>query len=82
MDTLKRPVNWIDCTKVLAILAVIIDHLKGIIYENITIREISYFSVSVFVFMAGITSFYSWTRKNNVFHTLITNIKRILVSAQ
>ncbi len=48
--TEKKSVVWIDCAKFLAILAVLIDHGKGILYEGETIQYISFFSVSVFFF--------------------------------
>ena len=59
----KRSIVWIDCAKFLAILAVLIDHGKGILYEGETIQYISFFSVSVFFFLSGMTSWYSLERK-------------------
>lgn len=61
--TEKKSVVWIDCAKFLAILAVLIDHGKGILYEGETIQYISFFSVSVFFFLSGMTTWYSLGRK-------------------
>lgn len=59
----KKSILWIDCAKFLAILAVLIDHGKGILYEGETIQYISFFSVSVFFFLSGMTSWYSLERR-------------------
>ena len=61
--TEKKSVVWIDCAKFLAILAVLIDHGKGILYEGETTQYISFFSVSVFFFLSGMTTWYSLGRK-------------------
>ncbi|HJA92845.1 MAG TPA: acyltransferase [Candidatus Eisenbergiella merdipullorum] len=61
--TEKKSVIWIDCAKFLAILAVLVDHGKGILYEGETIQYISFFSVAVFFFLSGMTSWYSLERR-------------------
>ena len=48
MPKTRKNVMWIDCAKFLAILGVLADHGKGILYEGETIQYISFFSVSVF----------------------------------
>ena len=55
----KRNVVWIDCAKFLAILGVLVDHGKGILYEGESIQYLSFFSVSAFFFLSGMTSWYS-----------------------
>lgn len=55
----KENIMWIDCAKALAIFAVLADHVKGILYQNETIQYISFYSVAVFFFLSGMTSFYS-----------------------
>ena len=42
---------------------IVIDHGKGILYEGETIQYISFFSVSVFFFLSGMTTWYSLGRK-------------------
>ena len=51
--------KWINCAKFLAMAAVVTDHLCGIVYEDYNIRLVSYFSVSLFVLLSGVTAFYS-----------------------
>ena len=62
-DRKQNNVLWIDCAKFLAICAVLVDHAKGILYEGETIQYISFFSVSVFFFLSGMTSWYSLERR-------------------
>lgn len=52
-------VLWINCAKFLAICAVLMDHMKGIVYQSENLQYISFFSVSAFMFLSGMTSFYS-----------------------
>ena len=59
----KRNVVWIDCAKFLAILGVLVDHGKGILYEGESIQYLSFFSVSAFFFLSGMTSWYSLERR-------------------
>ncbi len=63
MPKTRKNVMWIDCAKFLAILGVLADHGKGILYEGETIQYISFFSVSVFFFLSGMTSWYSLERR-------------------
>ena len=51
----KSRVLWIDCAKAMAIIAVLLDHSNGIFYTNSWIATSSYFSVSLFVILAGMT---------------------------
>ncbi len=52
-------VLWIDFARFLSILAVLIDHTKGILYESEAVQSAFFYSVSAFFFLAGMTSFYS-----------------------
>lgn len=45
----KNRVFWIDAAKFLAILAVLVDHTYGVLYENQNIAFGSFFSVSLFI---------------------------------
>lgn len=73
--------EWINCAKFIAILAVIADHTNGVLYTDTRIALASYFSVTVFIFLSGITSFYSNHRHENnpVVKDTLRRIKGILV---
>lgn len=78
--TEKRNVVWIDCAKFLAILAVLIDHTKGILYEGETVQYIFFYSVAVFFFLSGMTSYYSLrSRKETGLSWVGRRLWRILV---
>lgn len=53
--TLKR-IQWIDCAKAVAIVAVAVDHSNRVIYTNPAIAKASYFSVTLFILLSGITT--------------------------
>ena len=55
-------VPWIDMAKFVAIVAVMVDHTNGILYHRSSIALASYFSVSLFILLMGITSFWSFER--------------------
>ncbi|MFX3632167.1 MAG: acyltransferase [Candidatus Pristimantibacillus sp.] len=48
--------RWIDFLKGVAILAVVLDHLHGIIYNNTQIHLLTQYSVTLFILLAGVTS--------------------------
>lgn len=77
----KIHLKWVDAAKGIAILAVLIDHLDGILYSNSMISVCSYFSVTVFVFLAGITSYYSSERhkEDDSKNEIIRKIKGIFI---
>lgn len=54
--------NWISVAKFVAVMAVIIDHTTGILYEGYAIKLGSYFSVTLFILVMGITTFWSFER--------------------
>lgn len=49
-------IQWIDCAKAVAIVAVLIDHNSGLLYKNPAIERASYFSVSLFILLSGIAA--------------------------
>lgn len=69
-----RREHWIDCLKVIAILAVLVDHTKGILYTNEMIRFASYYSVSLFVILGGITGYQS--NKKHIKEPYVKNVVR------
>lgn len=62
---MKDKIQWINCSKFVAILAVIVDHSYGILYSNQDIAYASYFSVSLFIIISGMTSYLSNQAKGN-----------------
>lgn len=58
---MSKKIDWIDFLKGLAILAVITDHLV-FTYTNKTIQMHTQFSVTMFIFLSGITSCISQSR--------------------
>lgn len=58
--TLKRE-SWIDVAKIIAILGVLIDHTKNILYLNQNIAYSSYYSVSLFIILMGVTTYKSYS---------------------
>ena len=70
----NKQLNWLNCTKFIAMLAVITDHVNGVCYTNTKIQYFSYFSVSLFILIAGYLSFNSIGRNHfsyfkTVFHS-------------
>ena len=63
MDNTKRA-YWIDVAKFMAIIAVMIDHTNGLLYKNPRIAYFSYYSVSLFILMMGVTSYWSYSKYN------------------
>lgn len=61
---MNKQIKWINCAKFIAILAVMIDHTSGILYTNEKIVLASYFSVSLFIIISGMTSWISYEKNN------------------
>jgi hypothetical protein len=57
---------WIDIAKLIAIIAVLIDHTYNILYTNPKIAYCSYFSVSLFILVMGVTSYWSYSNYTGV----------------
>lgn len=51
---LPKRIQWLECAKTVAIIAVIIDHTYGLLYTNIVISRASFFSVGLFILVSGI----------------------------
>lgn len=73
----RKRMNWIDCAKFIAICAVVVDHCNGSLYTNPRIATASYFSVSLFVLLSGITAWTSNEKSGDVFHWS-NDAKRVL----
>lgn len=44
---------WVDCTKAVAIFAVVVDHSYRWLYNSAAIQCASFYSVTLFVLLAG-----------------------------
>ena len=67
--------------KFIAILAVMVDHTNGVLYTHHSVAVASYFSVSLFIFLMGITTFWSYERNvGNLKTKVIQKISAISVS--
>lgn len=73
--------HWINAGKFIAIVAVIVNHTHNLIYKNETIEYISFFSVSLFILLSGVTSYYSCERHyaNRGIKELLRRISSIFI---
>lgn len=63
---IKQRYEWVDIMKAVAILAVILNHTVGLIFESQLILLHTGFSVTLFIFLSGITSSISISNKEEV----------------
>ena len=74
-----KDIQWINCAKFIAIFAVMLDHTYKILYVNRNLALASYFSVSLFVLISGMTCFISCERHNyNWLKTFAKSSKNIV----
>lgn len=66
----KQRISWIDTTKTLAIIAVLVDHTSGVLYDTPILQILSYYSVSTFVLLIGVTSYNSLSERNGIKYIL------------
>lgn len=62
----KHQITWINGAKLVAIIAVLIDHTQRVLYQNLDIAEATYFSVSLFIILSGMTSYLSDLRHDKL----------------
>lgn len=60
-----KQIEWLNCAKFIAILGVMLDHTYKVLYSNRNIANASYYSVSLFIIIAGMTSYLSDCRHPN-----------------
>ena len=53
---------WINMAKFAAILAVLVDHTRGVLYTKRSVAVASFFSVSLFIFLMGVTTYMSFAK--------------------
>lgn len=58
----KERIVWIDLAKAFAILGVLVDHTYEVLYQNLIWRMSSYYSVSLFILIMGVTCYFSYER--------------------
>lgn len=64
MEEKEKRTKWIDFAKALAIIAVLFDHMNGYIGMPNWIVAGSYFDVSLFIFLMGITGYWSFCQES------------------
>ena len=56
MENTSARLQWIDCTKAVAMAAVATDHCNNLLYTNPAIFKTTAFSVQLFILLSGIVS--------------------------
>ena len=54
--------NWISIGKLIAIIAVLTDHLHGTLYSSEELQRLSFYSVSLFILLMGVTTYWSFSK--------------------
>jgi len=77
----SQRVLWVDLAKTVAIIGVIIDHTKALYNNNIRIAYFSYYNVSLFIFLMGVTSYWSSKKQSGekVQKRILKSCKNILI---
>ena len=72
--------RWINVAKCAAILAVMLDHVRFRLYTDATVQNLSFYSVSLFVLLMGITTYGSYSRSTVALgKKVLIRIKSIIV---
>ncbi len=71
--------KWLDFTKLVAIVAVILDHSYEILYKDFAVQYFSFFSVGLFIICMGVTSYWSNERKKWDWIVVKNKIIKILI---
>lgn len=50
-------VAWVNGAKLVAMLAVLVDHTNGVLYTSQEVALASYFSVALFILLSGMASY-------------------------
>lgn len=65
MSSNKEKVIWIDYAKGVAIFAVLIDHSRYVLYQSEVIGRATFYSVSLFILIMGVTTYISESKSEN-----------------
>lgn len=76
--TTSKRIGLIDFLKGMAMLAVVVDHSFPVLYTNPNIQRFSFYSVTLFVFLSGITTYLSMQSKNVITYDYSYVKKRII----
>lgn len=68
--------RWIDIGKSFAIIAVLTDHLYRILYSRRSIQYFSWFAVSLFILLMGVTTYWTFDKKNE---TIWNKVKKKII---
>jgi len=78
--TSKKQFEWINFAKTLSMIAVVLDHTAGVAYKNGMIQYHTIFAVSLFIFLAGLTSSISIANSPKIdFWYTFNRMKKILI---
>lgn len=76
---IRENLQWINCAKAIAIIAVLVDHSMGILYTDYRIQAATDWDVAVFILVSGITSYMSNSRSNLKWgKAYLKSVKKIL----
>lgn len=77
----KSQIDWLNCAKFMAIFAVMTDHCNGLLYSNYNVAWASYYSVSLFVLISGMTSYISDSHHDDKWgHSYMRSIRKLLLA--
>lgn len=81
-ETGNKQIHWINCAKLIAILAVMLDHLHGMLYEHDGMQRMTHFAVPLFILLSGITSYLSGSKYlgSGALQVFRAKTKKILVA--
>lgn len=72
--------RWIDFAKFVAIIAVMTDHMRGVLYSSDKVQIITFFSVTLFVLLMGITTYWSFEcSKEQLWKKVLVRILNMLL---
>lgn len=73
-------IKWINCAKCVAIIAVLVDHTRKVLYRSNAIWTLSFYSVALFIILSGMTSYISEKgREGNYWSTFVRSGKKIFI---
>lgn len=86
-NEIKSRINWIDCTRFVAITAVVVNHNARLMYQSDWIEYFSLFSVTLFILVSGVSTYFSYEKNEYKIISFKTNllkqrtlIKRIVIA--
>ncbi|MEX2028593.1 MAG: acyltransferase [Candidatus Curtissbacteria bacterium] len=79
MGQARQRIDWIDYLRGLAIIAVVGNHLWGYAFTSLILRNLTAFSVSLFILLSGYTSAMAIERSGNYFRYAEKRLVHILL---